>query len=71
MDNNAKKISTPCVGDNKISENKQAFDKTNYKSAIGMLIHSPKCTRPDIAFAINKAASQIEFFISRKTDLRM
>ena len=36
--NNLKKVSTPCVGDNKISENKQAFDKTTYKSAIVMLI---------------------------------
>jgi len=44
----------------KISENKQVFDKTTYKSAIGMLIFLSKCTRPDIAFAVNKAARNSE-----------
>eukprot|EP00833_Pecoramyces_ruminatium_P001431 jgi/Orpsp1_1/1175463/evm.model.c7180000054002.1 len=58
--NNMKKVTTPCVGDNKISENKEPFDKTTYKSAIGMLIYLSKCTRPDIAFAVNKAARNSE-----------
>eukprot|EP00833_Pecoramyces_ruminatium_P010877 jgi/Orpsp1_1/1184909/evm.model.c7180000091486.1 len=58
--NNMKKVTTPCVGDNKISENKEPFDKTTYKSAIRMLIYLSKCTRPDIAFAVNKAARNSE-----------
>jgi len=45
--NNLKNVSTPCVGDNKIPENKQAFDKITYKSAIGMLIFLSKYTRPE------------------------
>eukprot|EP00833_Pecoramyces_ruminatium_P006475 jgi/Orpsp1_1/1180507/evm.model.c7180000073688.1 len=55
-----KKVTIPCVGDNKISKNKEPFDKTTYKSAIGMLIYLSKCTRPDIAFAVNKAARNSE-----------
>jgi len=47
---------TPFDGDNTKSENNQPFDKTKYKSAIGMLIYLSKCTRPDIAFSVNKAA---------------
>jgi len=58
--NNQRKINTPCVGDNTISENNTPFDSTKYKSAIGMLIYLAKCTRPDIAFAVNKAARNSE-----------
>ncbi len=54
--NNIKKCNTPCTGENLISKNTTPFDKTTYKSAIGSLIHLAKCTRPDIAFAVNYAA---------------
>jgi hypothetical protein len=57
---NTKKRKTPCTGDNKISENNKPFDKTIYKSAIGSLIYLSKCTRPDIAFAVNKASRKCE-----------
>ena len=58
--NNLRKINTPCVGDNIKGENNKPFDPTIYKSAIGMLIFLSKCTRPDIAFAVNKAARNSE-----------
>ena len=58
--NNQRVRRTPCVGDNTKSENNQPFDKTKYKSAIGMLIYLSKCTRPDIAFSVNKAARNSE-----------
>ena len=53
---NIKKSNIPCTGENLISKNNQPFDQTTYKSAIGSLIHLSKCTRPDIAFAVNYAA---------------
>jgi len=58
--NNMKKVTTPCVGDNIISENNDPYDKTTYKSAIGMLIFLSKATRPDISFAVHKAARNSE-----------
>jgi len=58
--NNTRQVNTPCVGDNIKSENKNPFDSTKYKSAIGMLIFLAKCTRPDIAYAVNKAARYSE-----------
>lgn len=53
---NIKKSRTPCTGDNNISENKRPFDITTYKSAIRSLIYLAKSTRPDISFAVHKAA---------------
>jgi len=58
--NNLKKSKTPCTGTNTISENNTLFDKTIFKSAIGGLIFLARCTRPDIAFAVNKAARKCE-----------
>jgi len=55
-----RKTNTPCVGDNIKSENKKPFDITTYKSAIGSLIYLAKCTRPDISFAVGKAARNSE-----------
>jgi len=55
-----RKVTTPCVGDNIISENNVPFDKTTYKSAIGMLIFLSKATRPDISFAEHKVARNSE-----------
>ena len=55
-----RKRKTPCTGDNTISENNKPFNKTIYKSAIGSLIYLSKCTRPDIAFSVNKAARKSE-----------
>jgi len=57
---NVKKSKTPCTGNNSISENETPFDKTIYKSAIGALIFLSRCTRPDISFAVNKAARKSE-----------
>ena len=58
---NSKRIRrTPCVGDNIKSENNKSFDRKIYKSAVGMLIYLSKCTRPDIAFSVNKAARNSE-----------
>jgi len=57
---NTRKRNTPCTGDNIKSENKNPFNITTYKSAIGSLIYLSKCTRPDIAFAVNKAARKCE-----------
>ena len=54
--NNFRKSNTPCTGENTISKNTNPFDITTYKSAIGSLIHLAKCSRPDIAFAVNYAA---------------
>jgi len=58
--NNIKKSKTPCTGDNIKTENKKEFNKTIYKSAIGALIFLSKCTRPDITFAVHKAARNCE-----------
>eukprot|EP00833_Pecoramyces_ruminatium_P017559 jgi/Orpsp1_1/1191591/evm.model.d7180000087207.1 len=56
---NTKIIKTPCtITDN--DKNNVPFNKTTYKSAIGSLIYLSKCTRPDIAFAVNKAARNCE-----------
>ncbi len=57
--NNTRKAKTPCTGDSE-TENKMPFNKTTYKSALGSLIYLSKCTRPDIAFAVNKAARVAE-----------
>ena len=57
--NNTRKAKTPCTGDN-INENHNPFDKTTYKSALGSLIYLAKCSRPDISFAVNKAARNAE-----------
>jgi len=56
---NTRKAKTPCTGDN-VNENRNPFDKTTYKSALGSLIYLAKCTRPDISFAVNKAAKNAE-----------
>jgi len=37
------------------SENTKPFDKTVYKSSIGMPIYLSKCLRPVILFAVHKA----------------
>ena len=55
-----KRNNTPFTGKNLISENKDPFDKTVYKSAIGSLIFLAKCTRPDITYAVHKAARKSE-----------
>ena len=58
---NTKKWKTPsCTSDNKILENNKPFDKTIYKSLIGSIINLSKCTRPDIAFAVNIALRKCE-----------
>lgn len=57
---NIKKATTPCTGDNTISENKTPFDITTYKSVLGSLIYLAKNTRPDISFAVHKAARHCE-----------
>ncbi len=57
--NNIRRAKTPCTGDNP-DENKEPFNKTIYKSALGSLIYLSKCTRPDIAFSVNKAARNAE-----------
>ena len=56
---NTRKAKTPYTGDN-VNENRNPFDKTTYKSALGSLIYLAKCTRPDISFAVNKAARNTE-----------
>jgi len=55
-----RKTNTPCVGDNVISKNNEPFNITTYKSIIGSLIYLAKCTRPDISFAVGKAARNSE-----------
>jgi len=57
--NNIRKAKTPCTGDNP-GENKEPFDKTTYKSALGSLIYLAKCSRPDISYSVNKAARSAE-----------
>ena len=57
---NIKKQSTPCTGDNLISENKKPFNTKIFKSAIGSLIYIAKITRPDISFAVHKIARKSE-----------
>ena len=57
---NVRTRNTPCTIKDKNNENKEPFDKTKYKSAIGALIYLSKCTRPDIAFSVNKAARKSE-----------
>jgi len=42
------------------NEKKILFDKTKYESAIGSLIYLSRCTRPDIAFAVQKASRRSE-----------
>ena len=56
----SRKVKTPCSGDDPKNENKTLFDKTKYKSAIGSLIYLSRCTRPDIAFAVQKASRRSE-----------
>jgi len=51
---------TPCIITDKNTKNSEPFDKTKYKSAIGVLIYLSKCTRPDIAFSVNKVARKSE-----------
>jgi len=58
--NNLRKTNTPCTGNNNISENKEPFDSTVYKSALGSLIYLAKCTRPDISFSVHKAAKNVK-----------
>jgi len=57
---NIQKSKSPYSGDNTNNKNNSPFSKTIYKSAIGSLIHLAKCTRPDIAFAVNNAARNCE-----------
>ena len=57
--NNTRKAKTRCTGDN-TNENKNLFDKTIYKSALGSLIYLAKCNRPDICFAVSKASPNAE-----------
>ena len=54
--NENQKSSTPCVGENIKEINNEPFDNSIYQSAVGSLIHLAKCTRPDIACAVNKAS---------------
>ena len=51
---NIKKQSTPCTGDNLMSENKKQFNTTIFKSAIGLQIYIAKISCPDISFAFHK-----------------
>lgn len=57
--NNCRLRSTPCTGDND-ADNKNPFDVTIYKSIIGSLIYIARCTRPDISFAVHRAARNCE-----------
>ena len=57
---NTRSRNTPCTIFDKNNLNTQPFDKTKYKSAIGALIYIAKSTRPDIMFAVNKAARKSE-----------
>ena len=52
------KSSTPC-NFSEIKDNKP-FNSTTFKSAIGSLIYLAKNTRPDICFAVHKAARNCE-----------
>jgi len=61
-----RKTNTPCVRDNTKGENNKPFDVTTYKSAIGSLIYIAKCTRPDISFAVGKAAKISEKPLTHK-----
>ena len=54
--NENQKSSTPCVGENIKEINNEPLDNSIYQSAVGSLIHLAKCTRPDIACAVNKAS---------------
>jgi len=57
--NNKKKIKSPCsVNEN--NEDNEPVDKIKFKSIIGSLIYLARCTRPDIAFAVNFAARKSE-----------
>jgi len=52
------KSKTPCTFTN--NQNEKPFNPTTYKSAIGSLIYLAKNTRPDISFAVHKAARNCE-----------
>jgi len=57
---NTRSRNIPCITTNIENQNNEPFDKTKFKSAIGTLIYLAKCTRPDIAYAVNKAARKSE-----------
>lgn len=59
--NQCRPVTTPVVGGEKFTtEESEKVDGTQYRRMIGALQYLAKCTRPDIAYAVNQAARKMQ-----------